>query len=129
MDILVKVLTGLDFEVLVSKGSTRVKIGNIQLDICIGEEFKRRRIRPDDHCLDGYYQFGYNLFARVPTPSGKLFLSINNQETGQRHRWRDTDSTRLEDCLKSFVSALIKAAHLKEMSLPEDEIGTLKQRE
>jgi hypothetical protein len=125
MDTLINILASLDFNVSVSYKSTNVNLYNTSIGISIGEELYRSRLRAQDHKLDGYYNFGFNQFASQPVPSGKLFLTISDlgfYSSGEcRRTWRDTESKRLEDCLKSFVSGLIKAAVLKKekMSLKE----------
>ncbi len=117
MDALIKALTVMGFEVSVSGKSTDVKIFDVSLSIGIGEALARRRIKAEDHNLDGYYEFGYKLFKKQPVPSGKLFLKmyISDVSLGRGHRkkWRDTESKKLEDYLQSFVSGLIKAAALE----------------
>lgn len=126
MDGLIKTLAAMGFEVWVAEESTNVMIHDVSLRICLGEELYRRRLRARDHDLDGYYQFGYSLFEKQPVPSEKLFLAISDlgfYSDGEcRLRWRDTESKRLEDCLKSFITGLVKVAVLKKerLSLKEE---------
>lgn len=125
MNALINILVSLDFSVSVSDKSTNVKLYDMSIGIGIGEELYRSRLRARNHKLDGYYHFGFNQLASQSAPSGKLFLTISDlgfYSSGEcRRTWRDTESNRLEDCLKSFVSGLIKAAVLKKekMSLKE----------
>ena len=117
MDALIKILDAMSFEVSISGKSTQVKVLDVSLSIGIGEELYRRRLKAKDHNLDGYYNFGYNRYEDQPIPSGKLFLNIGNlgfYSAGEcRKNWRDTETKRLEDSLKSFILGLIKAAALK----------------
>ncbi len=117
MDALIKTLDAMGFEVSISEKSTRVKVLDVFLNMGIGEELYRRRLKAGDLNLDGYYQFGYNLFEEQSLPSGRLYLTIGDlgfYTAGEyRKNWRDTESTRLEDSLKSFISGLLKAAAVK----------------
>lgn len=117
LDSLLKTLLTIGVTIAVSQGSTIVNIGNESLEISLYEALKRRRIKAIEHNLEGYYRFGYNLYADRAIPSGILVLTINDKEFsyGSTHRrtWKDTEARRLEDCLSSFVSGLIKAANIK----------------
>jgi hypothetical protein len=117
MDALIKSLGTMNFEVSISRKATRINVFDVLLNISMGEKLYRRRLKAKDHNLDGYYQFGYNLYEDQPIPAGKLFLSIGDlgfYSSGEyRKNWRDTDSHRLEDSLKSFIAGLMKAAALK----------------
>lgn len=117
MDTLVKALPKVGFAVSISQGSTIVSVGDVSLGISLREGVKRRRIRAAEHDLNGYYQFGYNLYADRADTSGILFLIIDDKGfpygTAPRRTWRDTEMKRLEDCLSGFISGLIKAANVK----------------
>lgn len=117
MDALIKALLKVGFQISISGGSTIVSVGGISLGIVIGEGVKRRRIKAAEHDLDGYYRFGYNLYADRAVPSGSLFLMIDDKEVryhmASRRTWKDTETKRLEDCLSSFMSGLIKAVNVK----------------
>jgi len=117
MDTLIKALTEAGFKVSVSEGATLISIGDVYLKISLREELKRKRLRAEEHDLDGYYRFGYNLYADRTVPSGILFLMIDDQEVryhmASRRTWRDSETKRLEDCLRSFIYGLIKAANIK----------------
>lgn len=117
MDTLIKALTEVGFTMSVSGGATWVRIGDVYLKISLQEELKRRRLRAAEHDLDGYYRFGYNLYADRAAPSGSLFLMIDDQEVryhmASRRTWKDSETRRLEDCLRSFIYGLIKAANIK----------------
>ena len=117
MDALLKSLVIMNIEVSISGKATKIKIFDVFLSISMGEELYRRRLKAKHHNIDGYYQFGYNLYDEHRVPSGKLFLSIGDlgyYSSGEyRKNWRDTESHRLEDSLKSFISGLMKAAARK----------------
>jgi len=117
MDTLIKALTEVGFTISVSGGATLVRVGDVSLKISLQEELKRKRLRAAEHDLDGYYRFGYNLYADRAVPSGSLFLMIDDQEVryhmASRRTWRDSETRRLEDCLRSFIYGLIKAASIK----------------
>lgn len=117
LDSLLKALLTIGVTIAVSQGSTIVNIGNESLEIRLYEALTRRRIKAIEHNLEGYYRFGYSLYADRAIPSGILVLTINDKEFsyGSTHRrtWKDTEARRLEDCLSSFVSGLIKAANIK----------------
>lgn len=117
MDTVIKKLHEMGLSVVNSENKTIVTISDVPLDISIEEELRRRRIRAAEHSLEGYYQFGYNLYDRYSTPTGKLSLVISNIGFFHgkifRRIWRDTDSKRLEECLNSFISGLIKVAEIK----------------
>lgn len=117
MDTLIKALTEAGFNVSVSEGVTSVRMGDVYLEISLQGELKRKRLRAAEHDLDGYYRFGYNLYADRAVPSGSLFLMIDDQEVryhmASRKTWRDSETKRLEDCLRSFIYGLIKAASIK----------------
>jgi len=117
MDTLIKALTEVGFAVSVSGGATWVRIDDVSLKIGLQEELKRRRLKAAEHDLDGYYRFGYNLYADRAVPSGSLFLIIDDKEVryhmASRRTWRDSETKRLEDCLRSFTYGLIKAANIK----------------
>ncbi len=117
IDTLIKALTEVGFTISVSGGATLVRIGDVYFEISLREELKRKRLRAAEHDLDGYYRFGYNLYADRAVPSGSLFLMIDDQEVryhmASRRTWRDSETRRLEDCLRSFIYGLIKAASIK----------------
>jgi len=121
MDALIKALIDMGFEITVTEKATYVNISYFSLSIAMGEILVRRRIRAQDHNLDGYYKFGYNLYKEQPVPTGRLFLIINSVGVylhgGYRQNWRDTESKRLEDLLPSFVSGLMKVVTLKKAHL------------
>jgi len=137
MDALIKTVEAMGFDVSIPKKETQVKVLDVSINIGIGEELYRRRLKAKDHDLDRhYYDFGFNRYEDQAIPSGRLFLSIGDlgfYSAGEcRKNWRDTETKRLEDSLKSFMSGLIKAATLKkartiskdERALPENEAGS-----
>jgi hypothetical protein len=121
MDTLIKTLDSMGFEVSLSDKGTTIKVFDVALSIGMGEELYRRRLKAKDHKLDGYYEFGYKLYEKQPIPSGRLFLTIGDlgfYAAGEcRTNWRDTESRRLEDSLKSFISGLMKAANRKKAKI------------
>ena len=122
MDSLIKALATLGFAVSLSAGLTKVDILDVSLSIRLGEGVYRRRLRAKDHELGGYYDFGYKLYEKLPIPSGRLFLAIEGLGfylDNNRLRWRDTESKRLENSLKSFITGLIKIAALKKPREPD----------
>lgn len=126
MDTLIKILIALGAEISLTGKSTEVRIGDVSLGMTIREKLYRRRLKAEDHNLDGYYQFGYCLFEEKATPTGKLFLSINDTGFYNQHRkiWRDTDLNKLEDCLKGVASGLIKIAVSKKAHMLKKKNST-----
>jgi hypothetical protein len=122
LDTLIKFLVGKGFEVFVSGGRTVVKILDIDVGMSIGEELARKRLKAIDHNLAGHYEFGYLLYEANATPSGRLFLTIHDEKTptvmGRHLTWRDTESTRLENTLRRFVTGLARVAALKKDQMP-----------
>jgi len=126
MDSLIKMLTIMGFEVSLSGNSTEVKIDDVTLNIALREELDRkRRLKASEHNLEGYYQFGYRLFDKRAYPTGKLIFSIDGLGfySQCRRTWRDTDSQRLEDCLKGIVLGLIRVTELKKSHFLKEEEG------
>jgi hypothetical protein len=125
MDALIKALESCGYEVSMSRNLTEVRILDISLSFAIYEELRRKRLEAKDHDLKGYYQFGYNQYDKQPTPTGNLCLVINDPGfyTGGicRQNWKDGKSQRLEDCLNSFISGLLKTATLKKKHILEEE--------
>lgn len=123
MDTLIKTLDAMGFEVSISEHMTKVYIFDVLVSFCLGEELYKKHLEAKAHNLDGYYQFGYNLYEKNPIPAGRLFLSI--EEKGlyyawdYRRYWRDTETRKLEDILKGFISGLMKAANLKKAKRSE----------
>ncbi|MGB4548592.1 MAG: hypothetical protein WBI10_06725 [Syntrophales bacterium] len=117
MDALLKDILRICFDIYVKDGSTLVNIDGVSVGISVSEDTKRRRMKAAEHDLDGYYRFGYNLYSDRAIPSGSLSLAIDDigfpYGTLTRKTWRDTETNRLEDSLRSFISGLIKAAGVK----------------
>jgi len=118
MDALIKVLEGQGYEVLVLDNGTKVRIMDVSLGIRISEELRHKRLEARNHDLDGYYRFGYNRYDTIPSVTGELCLSIQDADFYMagicRQNWKDGESQQVEDCLRSFVSGLLKAATLKQ---------------
>ena len=125
MDALVKSLNAIDCDVLVSEGRTKVRLGDISIAVALSEEVVRKHLRAKDHDLEGYYAFGYGLYEKKPSPTGALCLSIEDTTTypdpSYRTNWRDVGSRRLEACLASFVSGLLKAAAVQRVIRRRDQ--------
>jgi hypothetical protein len=124
LDNLIKVLANIGFEILITDESTQVNIDGISLGITIYEELnKRRRIRAVDHDLEGYYRFGYCLYEYKTFPSKRLCFSVFDLGAGSTKgkSWRDSDSRKLEDCLKEFVLSMIRMAARKKKCLLNQE--------
>jgi hypothetical protein len=125
MDALIKALESCGYEVSISKKLTEVRILAISLSFAIYEELRHRRLEAKNHDLNGYYQFGYNQYDKQPTPTGNLSLVINDPGFWRggtcRQNWKDGKSQRLEDCLNSFISGLLKTATLKKKHILEEQ--------
>jgi len=125
MDALIKALESCGYEVSISRNLTEVRILDVSLGFAIHEELRRKRLEAKNHNLSGYYQFGYNQYDEQPTPTGNLCLMINNPGfyTGGicRQNWNDGKSQRLEDCINSFISGLLKTATLKKKHILEKQ--------
>ncbi len=117
MDTLIKSLENRGHGIILDKGKTIIKVGDVELPLGLSEETKRRPLEPQDLDLDRhYYDFGYKLFFPDPSPNGTLCLSIKHLEFWphgelQQH-WKDTQSQRLEDCLHRFEAGLLKIVAL-----------------
>jgi hypothetical protein len=118
MDALVKALECQGYEVSVSDNGTKVRIMDVSLGIRISEALKHKRLEARNHDLNGYYRFGYDRYDAIPSVTGELCLSIQDADFYMggicRQNWKDGESQRVEDCLRSFVSGLLKAATLKQ---------------
>lgn len=125
MDALIKALESRDYEVSISGNFTEVRILEVSLGFAIHEELRRKHLEAKNHDLKGYYQFGHNQYDKQPTPTGNLCLMINDPGfyTGGicRQNWKDGKSQRLEDCINSFISGLLKTATLKKKHILEKQ--------
>jgi hypothetical protein len=126
MDALIKALESHGYEVSISKKSTDLKIYDVSLSFAIYEELRHRRLEAKNLDLNGYYQFGYNQYDKQPTPTGNLCLTINDPGFWRggtcRQNWNDGKSQRIEDCLNSFISGLLKTATLKKKHIQEEQV-------
>lgn len=110
----------MSFEISLCDNFTRVSKDEVSFNISINEEMDRRkRLKAQDHNLEGYYQFGYGLYEKRTYPSGRLVLSIDGLgfETHHKRTWKDTDSKKLEDCFKGIVLSCIRLTELKKQYL------------
>jgi hypothetical protein len=128
MDALVKALECQGYEVSVSDNGTKVRIMDVFLGIRISEELKHKRLEARNHDLNGYYRFGYDRYDAIRSVTGELCLSIQDADFYMggicRQNWKDGESQRVEDCLRSFLSGLLKAATLK-----QEHIGRKREEE
>ncbi|MBA4418724.1 MAG: hypothetical protein C0392_12570 [Syntrophus sp. (in: bacteria)] len=121
MDAVVKALNAAGYDVSLANGKTRVRIEDIFIEIALVEKLIRTRLKAKDHNLKGYYRFGYNLYSDNPAPSGRLYLSIEDEALAAlRLNWREAESRRLEDCIASFVSGIVKTAAVKRNALSKN---------
>lgn len=124
MNVLIKILSNMGYSVIIADGVTLATIDGINLRMDMHEELDtRRRVRAADHSLEGPYEFGYDLYEKTLFPSGRLCFSIEDPdiENPKRKRWRDSDLTKIEDCYKEIVLALIRMAVRKKAALLEKE--------
>jgi hypothetical protein len=126
IDALIKTFASAGHYVSITEDGTAVRILDTPVCFAVSEELTHRMLNAQDHKLDGYYEFGYKLFEKRLTPSGRLILEIIDprhpweRETKQ-NKWRDTESTTLEDSLKRFVTAVIKAVALRKAKQNQEE--------
>jgi hypothetical protein len=109
----------------VAAGPT-VTIEETPVAFSISELVEKIREQPDDHDLDGRYEFGHSRFNRRTVPSGRLVLQINVADAhwarGGQQTWRDGKTKRVEDRLNSFVVGLLEvAARKKQHEIEEAE--------
>jgi len=124
MNSLIQLLSAMGLQVFLSEGLTVVDIHGVLLGVTLVEELDRKRkLKAIDHDLEGRYEFGYRLFDKKAYPTGILCFSIDGLgfDCQIRKTWRDTDSLRLEDYLKSIVLGLIRLADKKKASIFRDE--------
>ncbi len=129
MDALLKALQGMGYDVSMSEHGTEVKILDVVSHIGIKEELVRRRLRAQDHNLNGYYEFGYKLYEQKPAPSRRLTLQIvDSRPYGtkqfQKQKRRDTETNRLEDTLKHFIAGLLRAAAFHKAKTLSEQQGS-----
>lgn len=115
MDTVLKMLIEIGAEIRISEKRTQVIINGVSLDIALREELFRKRLQAKDHNLKGYYRFGFNLFEDWLTPSGRLYLEIEDFGfySSERKTWRDTETRSLEDRVKRFISGVIRNSEVK----------------
>ena len=76
----------------------------------IVEQLDKVREQPEEHDLDGRYEFGHSIFTSRRVLSGRLQLFVTSASYGSRHAWADSDKHRLEDCLNNVIAGLIRVA-------------------
>jgi hypothetical protein len=111
MDALLKALEARGYEV--AAGPT-AKILEASVGFGILETTETKKDPVEDHDLDGPYNFGHSRYNETRHPSGRLVLKIDAGGAywlgGARHTWKDTDKSKLETRLNSFVAGLIEVA-------------------
>lgn len=122
IDTVIKTLLGMGHDVSVTRNGTAVKVQDMVVYIGISEELIRRRLKAKDHNLEGHYEFGFNLFEKIPTPTGNLILEIIDQRYPwkremKRQKWRDLGSIPLGQLIKRFVTAIVSAAALRKAAM------------
>jgi len=129
IDALLKALKQRGYEV--HSGPT-VEIHDVQLEFSIAEQLKKKQEQPEEHDLEGYYQFGHSRFNIKRIPSGCLELHIHVNKywiTGCQTTWRDTRTQRLENRLNKFVAGLVTVAARKKEHDEEQEAKAKERRE
>jgi len=129
VDALLKALKQRGYEV--GPGPT-VEILNVQLEFSIAEQLKKTQEQPEEHDLEGHYEFGHSRFNIKRIPSGCLELHIHVNAywiTGCQTTWRDTKRQRLENRLNKFVAGLVKVAARKKEYDEEQEAQARERRE
>ena len=66
--------------------------------------------QPEDHDLEGRYEFGHSIFTSRRVLSGRLQLRVTSASYGSRHAWGDSDKHQLEDCLNNVIAGFIRVA-------------------
>lgn len=120
MSTILNSLESMSYHVSLREDFTRISKDEVSLNISIHEEMdRRRRLKAKDHNLEGYYQFGYCLYERRTYPSGRLVFSIDDLGFQTQHKriWRDTDSKKLEDCIKGIILNCLRLTELKKQYL------------
>ncbi len=117
MDTIIKALEGLRYEVYLSEGHTKTKIHEVSISFGISEKLSNRKKRPEEHDLNGRYQFGHSRFIEERVPSGILCLTIHEADDfyiyGCQQNWNDGKKSKLENRLNSFIDGLVTVAAAK----------------
>ncbi len=130
MDALIKALEKRGYEV---ESGPAVRILDVSVRFSVTETLDTQREQPDDHDLDGHYQFGHSRFNTKRVPSGRLALHIDDADaywaSGCRKSWRDAKKQRIEDRLNQFVAGLVHFAARKREYEEEQEKAAQRRQE
>jgi len=117
MDTIIKALEKQNYEVYLSKGNTKTKIQEVSISFRIYEKLATKKKRPEEHNLDGRYQFGHSSFTEERVPSGNLCLTIHEADDfhiyGCQQNWNDGKKSKLENRTNSFIDGLVTVAVAK----------------
>ena len=117
MDTIIKVLEKLGYDVYLSEGRTKTKIQEVSISFGISEKLATKKKRPEEHDLNGRYQFGHNRFIEERVPAGDLCLTIHDAGDyyiyGCQQNWNDGKKLKLENRIKSFIDGLVTVAIAK----------------
>jgi len=111
MDALLKSLEEVGYNV---NSGPEVEIGGVRITFSITEALDSKKGQPDKFNLEGSYQFWHSKFVTKYIPSGRLTLRINEGDAywagGCRKYWRDSEKTKIEERLGSFIAGLAEVA-------------------
>jgi hypothetical protein len=114
MDTILKALEKQEYEVSLVNGFTQTIIADVPVRFGISEKLITRKVRPEEHYLDGSYKFGYNRFVDERKPSGDLRLRIHDADRywaqGCQKNWNDTKRQKLETRIREFIEGLANVA-------------------
>jgi hypothetical protein len=117
MDTIIKALEKQGYNVFLSEARTKTKIQEVPISFGISEKLSTRKKRPEEHDLEGRYQFGHSRFVEERVPSGDLCLTIHDAGDfyiyGCQQNWSDGKKSKLENRINSFIDGLITAAAVK----------------
>lgn len=130
MDALLKALEQRGYEV--TAGPT-VQILDAHVHFEITEAVAAQREQPEDHDLNGRYEFGHSRYRVKRIPSGRLVLQITHRDMywlrNCRKSWSDGKKQRIEDRLNQFVAGLIAFAACVREREEEEEREARERRE
>ena len=88
----------------------QVEILGEKVSFGILEQLDTVREQPEEHDLDGRYEFGHSIFTSRRVLSGRLQLCVTSASYGSRHAWGDSDKHKLENCLTNVIAGFIRVA-------------------
>ena len=124
MDALIKALAERGHQV--TPGPS-VHIQGQEISFSISEKTEKIKSEPEEHPLEGRYEFGHSRFTTRHQPTGKLTLSISDTgywSNGIRKSWSDGKKQNLENVLNRFLRGLVDFAVAK-----NEEAARVKVRE